>query len=756
MKYFLSVAASLIIYIILVGFQNQPEKFNPKPETVTKVKTLLSEMTLEEKIGQMTQVTIQVVSAKQGTKDQHHVLDEKKLEEAVVKYKVGSLLNVYDVAHEIDYWHEIINKIQNLAVNETRLGIPVLYGIDAIHGATYTKGSTLFPQGINMAATWNKELVEKIGEITSYETRASGIPWNFYPVMDIGRQPLWPRLWETYGEDVFLASQTGAAYIKGAQGNNIGASDKLAVCLKHYVGYGFPNNGRDRTPAWISERMMREYFLPTFEAGINAGAPTVMVNSGEVDGIPTHSDYHLLTEVLRGEMNFKGFVVSDWEDIKRLHTRDRVAETPKEAVRMAVMAGVDMSMIPLDYSFYDLLLELVNEGSVPMWRIDEAVGRILTVKMELGLFDNPFPDKKMKGKFANDEFRKVNLQAARESIILTKNDNNLLPLSKDTRVLVTGPAANMLSVMNGGWTITWQGNEESLYPHENNTVLEAIKDKISSENVTYIEGTSFNEEINIDEAVRAANQNDVVVLCLGEAAYCETPGNITDLTLDAAQLELAEKIMGTGKPVILIMLEGRPRVINKIVDGADAVLVAFLPGMEGGNALADIIFGDYSPGGKLPVSYPKYPNGNTTYDYKPLEKFDTNEYDPQWAFGYGLSYSSFGYSNLKLDQKEIKEADVLGVSVDVTNTGKVESSEVVQLYLCDLYGSVSRPNKQLKGYEKVLMKPGETKTINFKINKDHLSFIGRDNKRIVEPGEFEVMINNLKDKFVLKETAAGK
>ncbi len=756
MKYFLSISFALIIFITFAGFQNQPKQFDPKSETVSKVKALLSEMTLEEKVGQMTQVTIQVVSAKQGTKDQHHVLDEKKLEEAVVKYKVGSLLNVYDVAHEIDYWHEIINKIEDLAVNKTRLGIPVLYGIDAIHGATYTKGSTLFPQGINMAATWNKELVEKIGAITSFETRASGIPWNFYPVLDIGRQPLWPRLWETYGEDVYLASQTGAAYIKGAQGNDIGEPDKLAVCLKHYVGYGYPNNGRDRTPAWISERMMREYFLPTFEAGINAGAPTVMVNSGEVDGIPTHSDYHLLTEVLRGEMKFKGFVVSDWEDIKRLYTRDRVADSPKEAVRIAVMAGVDMSMVPLDYSFYEYLLELVNEGSVPMWRIDEAVGRILTVKMELGLFDNPFPNKEMKKRFANDDFTKVNLQAARESIILTKNENSLLPLSKNVKILVTGPTANMLSVMNGGWTITWQGNEESLYPQEKNTVLEAIKNKIGEKNVSYVEGTSFNNEINIDEAVKAAKQNDVVILCLGEPAYCETPGNITDLTLDPAQLQLAEKLMETGKPVVVVMLEGRPRVINPILGGAGAVLVAFLPGMEGGNALADIIFGDYSPSGKLPVSYPKYPNGNTTYDYKPLEKFDTNDYDPQWAFGYGLSYSTFSYSNLKLDQKEIKETDEINISVDVANTGKVEATEVVQLYLCDLYGSVSRPNKQLKGYEKILLKPGEKQTVNFKINRDHLSFVGRENKRIVEPGEFEVMINNLKGKFTLKEAAAGK
>ncbi len=755
MKYFLMTVSLIFIYTGIVGFKSDPGKFEPSQSVMNRVKTLLSEMTIEEKVGQMTQITIEAISSKQGTKDQHHVLDEKKLEEAIKKYNVGSIINVFDVSHEIDYWHEIINKIQNLAVKETRLKIPVLYGIDAIHGATYTKGSTLFPQGINMAATWNKELIKKVGEITAYETRASGIPWNFYPVMDIGRQPLWPRLWETYGEDVYLASQIGSSYIKGAQGNNIGARDKLATCLKHYVGYSYPLNGRDRSPAWISERMMREYFLPTFEAGILAGAPTIMVNSGEVNGIPTHSDYHLLTEILRGELNFKGFVVSDWEDIKRLYTRDKVAESPKEAVRMAVMAGVDMSMVPKDFSFYEYLLELVKEGSVPMWRIDEAVERILTVKMELGLFENPYPDSELKKNFANEEFTKINLTAARESIVLTKNENNLLPLSKDVKVLVTGPTANMLSVMNGGWTITWQGNEESLYPEEKNTVLEAIEKKIGSGNVSYVEGTSFDKNINIDEAVNKAKENDVIVLCLGEPTYCEGEGNITDLTLNPIQLEFAKKLMAVGKPVVLVMLEGRPRVINSIIDGADAVLVSFLPGMEGGNALADIIFGDYSPSGKLSVTYPKYPNGNTNYDFKPIEGFDVNNYNPQWQFGFGLSYTTFEYKNLSLDKKEIKENEEVNVSVEVSNTGKIASSEVAQLYLSDLYGSVSRPNKQLKGFEKVLLNQGETKKISFKINKEHLSFIGREDKRIVEPGEFEISIGGIKEKFVLKPTAAA-
>lgn len=744
-KYF-----SFIVVLFLVMSTNSIAQIYTTTKVDAQVKELVSKMTLEEKIGQMTQVTLQAVSKVQGTKDQMHQLDYAKLEDAIKNYHVGSILNVYDVAHTSDYWHEVINKIQNIAVKETRLGIPVLYGIDAIHGVTYTKGSTLFPQAISMAATWNTEIAKQSGEITSFETKASGISWNFYPVMDIGRQPLWSRLWETFGEDVYLTSQMGSSYIKGAQGNDISAPDKLATCLKHYVGYSFPINGLDRTPAWISERMMREYFLPTFEAGVLAGAPSVMVNSSEVDGIPGHANYHLLTEILRNELNFKGVVVSDWEDIKRLHTRDRLASTPKEAVRISVMAGVDMSMVPYDFSFYNYLLELANEGTVPIWRINEAVSRILAVKMQLGLFDNPYPNKELLKGFAKDEFTKANLNAAQESIILTKNENRILPLSKSKKVLVTGPTANLLSALNGGWTITWQGNEESLYPQEKNTVLEAIQNKIGNKNVNYVEGCSFDKDINTSKAVLEAKNSDVVIICLGEAAYCETPGSIFDLTLSTAQLELAKKIMETGKPVILVMLEGRPRVISDIAFSAKGILAGFLPGMEGGNAIADVLFGDVNPSGKLPITYPKSPNGITLYDYKPIEKFDGNTYDPLWPFGYGLSYTTFEYSNLKISSQEITENEELIVKIDVKNSGNIAGKEVVQLYLTDMYGSVTRPNKQLKGFQKVSLNPGEVKTVEFKLNKQHLSFIGLDNKRIVEPGNFVLMIENQAANFELK------
>lgn len=742
----LSLTTLLFLAILpMTSFAQKTDK-----EIKDEVAKLVGKMTLEEKVGQMTQLTIQAISKKQGNKDQHHELDLQRLEEVIVKYHVGSILNVYDKAHEINYWHEVINKIQDVATKKTRLNIPVMYGIDAIHGATYTLNSTLFPQALGMASTWNREIAKKTGEITALETYASGIPWNFNPVLDLGRQHLWPRLWETYGEDVFLASEMGYNYIKASQENASVPKNRFTTCLKHYVGYSFPLNGLDRTPAWISERMLREYFLPPFEAGVKAGALTVMVNSGEIDGIPGHANYHLLTEVLRGEMNFQGFVVSDWEDIKRLFTRDRVADSPKEAVRLAVMAGVDMSMVPQDLSFYELLVELVKENKVPMSRIDEAVSRILYVKMKIGLFENPYPDKTYLSKFATPENTQANLDAAHESIVLLKNDKNILPLKKDKQIFVTGPTSRMLSVLNGGWTITWQGNEESLMQQDKKTVVDAMVSEVSSKKIIFNEGCSFDKMLDVDNAVNLAKQADVVVLCLGESAYCETPGNITDLTLPKAQIEYAKKIIATGKPVVLVMLEGRPRVITEIADKVDGIVVAFLPGMQGGVAISDVLFGNVNPSGKLPITYPKSVNGITLYDYKPIEFFDGNKYDPLFPFGHGLSYTKFTYSNLKLNATEMTENGEIKVTVDVKNSGDKKGKEVVQLYLTDVFGSVSRPNKQLKGFDKIELSPGETKTVTFVINKDHLSFIGLQNKRIVEKGDFVVTVKDLQAKFSLK------
>ena len=502
---------------------------NKEDLLVNKVNELLSKMTLEEKIGQMTQITLEAVSLRKSTRDLDHEIDLVKLKDAVTTHHVGSILNIFEVAHSVEYWHYIIQQIQDFALT-TANKIPVIFGIDAIHGASYVLGATLFPQSINMAASFNRELVRKAARITSEEISAAHIPWNFNPVLDIARQPLWPRFWETFGEDVYLLKEMGREYVEGGQTKNIDGRS-TALCMKHFIGYSYPLNGRDRTPAWIGERTLREFFLPGFKEAAEAGVKTVMISSGEIDGIPTHSDKYLLTDVLRGELGFTGVAVSDWEDIIRLHLRDRVAATPKEAVKMAVMAGVDMSMVPWDYSFSDLLLELVHDEEVPLSRIDEAVSRILTLKFELGLFDDPYMNKVTDAAIAREESCRINYEAAVESIVLVKNRGNILPLPKNRKILVTGPTADLLSSLNGGWTVTWQGNEESLYPENKLTILEAVKEIVGDDNVIYHKGTNFNRDYNISSTAEAAGKADIILACLGEPAYCETAGNIDDLTL---------------------------------------------------------------------------------------------------------------------------------------------------------------------------------------------------------------------------------
>jgi beta-glucosidase len=714
----------------------------------------------------MTQLTLGMISKGQ---DQNIQIDPEKLDKAIVKYGVGSFLNVSDQALTADKWHEIIGQIQEAATKKTRLGIPVIYGIDSIHGANYIQGTTLFPQEIGMAATWNPELMKRGSEIAAMETRAAGIPWSFSPVLDIGRQPLWPRFWETFGEDPYLAKVMGVAFVRGLEGSDVAAQDRVASSLKHYMGYSLPLTGRDRTPAWIPENQLREYVLPPFAAAIKAGARTIMVNSAEINGIPGHINHYILTDMLRGELGFKGFVVSDWEDIKKLVTIWRVAATEKEATRLAVMAGIDMSMVPLDYSFADHLIALVKEGAVPQSRIDEAVRRILRVKFELGLFEKPIPDPGLKSKIGLPESQQASLQAARESMTLLKNANNLLPLAKHKKVLVTGPTADSLISLNNGWTYVWQGSEPSLYPKDRPTIRRAIEAKAGAANVTYVAGTSITRrpgspsnstptdmeaEVDIPAAVRAAGDSDVVVLCLGEGSYTETPGNITDLTLSEPQLRLAEAIEATGKPVVLVLVEGRPRVINRIVDKAGAILMAYNPGNEGGQAVADVLFGDFNPSGKLPFTYPRTPNGLITYDHKPFETEDTAfgnmAFTPQFEFGQGLSYTTFAYSDLRLGQKTIASNSDLSVSVTLTNTGNRAGKEVVQVYVSDLVASLSPPGKRLRRFAKVYLEPGQSRTLTFKLRPDDLSFIGAANKPVIEPGEFEVRIAGLKERFELK------
>ena len=747
-------------------FQSTIRSGGVPPDNSQKIEALLKRMTLEEKVGQMTQLTISMITTGQ---DQNIRIDPAKLDKAIVRYGVSSILNVADQALTADQWQDIIGQIQEAATKKTRLGIPVLYGIDSIHGANYVRGATLFPQEIGMAATWNPELMKRATEITAVETRAAGIPWSFSPVLDIGRQPLWPRFYETFGEDPYLAKVMGVAFVRGLEGSDVSSQDHVASCLKHYMGYSFPLSGRDRTPAWIPENYLREYFLPTFAAAVKAGAHTVMVNSGEINGIPGHVNHHLLTDILRDELGFKGFVVSDWEDIKKLVSIWRVAATEKEATRMSVMAGIDMSMVPTDYSFSDNLIALVKEGAVPQSRIDEAVRRILRVKYELGLFEKPMPDASLKSKVGLPQSRDVSLQAARESMTLLKNASGLLPLSKDRKVLVTGPTADSLVFLNNGWSFVWQGSEESLYPKDRPTIRRAIESKVGAANVTYVLGTTISRpagsssnstptnveaEVDIPAAVRAASASDVVVLCLGEGSYTETPGNITDLTLGEPQLRLAEAIAATGKPVVLVLVEGRPRIINRIVDRAGAVLMAYNPGNEGGQAVADVLFGDFNPSGKLPFTYPRTPNGLITYDHKAFETEDTAfgnmAFTPQFEFGHGLSYTTFAYSDLRLGQKTITGNADLSVSITVTNSGRRVGKEVVQLYVSDLVATLSPAGKRLKRFAKVYLEPGQSRTLTFKLHADDLSFIGSDNKPVVEPGEFEVMIAGLKERFEFK------
>ena len=719
----------------------------PASASAAAVEKLLGQMTLKEKIGQMSQLEIGMVT---DGMDQSIRINSEKLHKAVAEYGVGSILNVHDQALSVEKWHEIIRAIQEEA-KKTRLHVPVLYGIDTIHGPNYIAEGTLFPQPLAMAATWNPELMLRGSQIAAAETRKAGIPWSFSPVLDAGRQPLWSRLWETFGEDTYLATVMGVATVRGYEGSDLSNPASVSASLKHYVGYSYPTTGGDRSPALIPENTLREYFLPTFAAAVKAGAHTVMVNSSEVNGIPGHANGYLLKDVLRGELGLQGFVVSDWIDIKKLVSVHHVAANEKEATRIAVLAGIDMSMVPSDYSFSNLLLELAQEGKVPASRIDEAVRRILTVKYQLGLFDDPLRGIDSKTVVGSPESRHVSLEAARESITLLKNENHTLPLAKTARVLVTGPDADSLIPLNNGWSYTWQGNRESAYPKDHATILKAIQEKIGAANVTYVPGTTYNKEVDIAKAADAAAKADAVVLCLGEWAYAETPGNIPDLTLPDAQLNLVLRVLETKKPVILLLTEGRPRIISRIADAANAIVMAYNPGNEGGQAIADILFGDVNPSGKLPITYPRSPNRLFTYDHKAFEGEDGGAMPPpQFEFGSGLSYTSFSYSGLRVSPATASGSGTVHVEVTVKNGGGRAGKEVVQLYLNERFASVTPPLKRLKRFAKVLLQPGESRQVSFELAADDLSFIGTDNKRVVEPGVFDVRIGGLQQTFERK------
>ena len=719
----------------------------PASEFSAKVEQLLRKMTLKEKIGQMTQLEIGMVT---DGADQDIQIDPAKLHKAVVEYGVGSILNVNLQALPAQKWQELIRAIQNEA-QRTRLKIPVLYGLDSIHGANYVLGATLFPQPLGMAATWNPELMLQDSRISAAETRKAGVPWVFSPVLDVGRQPLWPRLYETFGEDTYLATVMGIATVRGFEGTDLSSDTSVAASLKHYVGYSDPTNGGDRSPALIPERDLRDYYLPSFAAAVRAGAHSVMVNSSEVNGIPGHANKYLLTNVLRDELGFRGFVVSDWGDIKNLVLVHHVAPTEKDATQIAVLAGIDMSMVPSSYSFSDLLFQLAQEGKVPMSRVDEAVRNILTVKYQLGLFDDPMRGVNAPTVIGSPSSRRVSLQAARESITLLKNEEHVLPLSKGTRVLVTGPDADSLIPLDNGWSYTWQGGVASLYPKDEPTILGAIQEKIGLANVAYVPGTTFDKEIDIDGAAKAAANFDAIVACIGEWSYAETPGNIGDLALPGAQLALVRKLEATNKPVILVLTEGRPRIIRTIAGGARGILMAYNPGNEGGQAIADILFGDVNPSGKLPVTYPRWPNRLFTYDHKYFLGQDAPEgkvlATPEFEFGYGLSYTTFSYSDLRVSPSTASGRQTIRVSVNVRNTGPREGREVVELYLSKRFASVTPPLKRLKRFAKIDLQPGQEQRVSFVLAPYDLSFIGVDNKRVIEPGAFDVHVGGLTQSF---------
>ncbi len=731
----------------------------------TQIEALLRRMTVEEKVGQMTQLAIDQITS--GS-DSAIAIDPAKLEKAIVQYKVGSILNVSGHALPVDKWHDIIGSIQKSA-GTTRLKIPVIYGIDSIHGANYVYGATLFPQQIGMGASWNPRLMEKAAEIAAKETRAAAIPWSFSPVLDVGRQPLWPRFWETFGEDPYLASVMGVAFVRGLEGKDVADDVSVASSLKHYVGYSMPLSGRDRTSAWIPENHLREYFLPPFEAAVKAGARTVMVNSAEINGVPGHINKHLLTDVLKGEMKFDGFIVSDWEDIKKLVNQWKVAADEKEATRMAIMAGIDMSMVPNSFSFSDHLIELVKERKVPMTRIDDAVRRILRVKYELGLFENPLPNPVVKNNFNKPEYVEASLQAARETMTLLKNEGNILPLPKNKKVLVTGPTADSLISLNNGWTWTWQGSEPSLYPKNKMTIQAAIKQKVGDRNFEFRQGTAitrppntpvggtpvmYDVEVDVAKAVAEAKDSDYVVLCLGEGSYTETPGNITDLTLPETQLRFAEQIIATGKPVILVLVEGRPRLISRIAEKVKGVLLAYNPSDEGGRAVADVLFGDYNPNGKLPFTYPRSTNNLLTYDHKLFEveatSFGNTATQPQFEFGSGLSYTTYRYSDLNVSSRSVAPMGNVNVSVKVTNTGSRAGKETVILYLRDEAATLAPPGRRVKRFAKVYLEPNQSKTLTFTLSRGDLSFIDANSRSVVEPGDFSVMVGGLTEKFTLR------
>ena len=733
-------------------------KSDPKIEA--QVEQTLKKLTLEEKIGQM----MELVTDLFGANDKNGVfyIDEHKTDSILSRYKIGSILNAPNTcAPTAKQWEKYIAQIQKISMK--RIGIPCVFGLDQNHGSTYTQGGTLFPQNINVAATFNREIARRSAEATAYETRAVSIPWTYSPTVDLGRDARWPRIWENFGEDCYLSSEMGKAMVYGFQGEDPNNIDQyhIATSMKHFMGYGVPWTGKDRTPAYISPADLREKHFAPFLAGLQAGALTVMVNSASVNGMPMHANKDILTGWLKEETGWDGVLITDWADINNLYTREMVAKDKKDALRIAINAGIDMIMEPYSCDACGYLVELVKEGKIPMSRIDDACRRVLRMKYRLDLFKNPTQKLKNYPKFGGEEFAKLALEGATESMVLLKNEklqdgNSVLPLAKGKKILLTGPNANQMRCLDGGWSYTWQGHRADEFAGKYNTIYEAFCNQYGKENVVLNQGVTYNEkgkyweenEPQIQGAVAAAKDADVIVACIGENSYTETPGNLTDLWLSENQRSLVKALAQTGKPVILVLNEGRPRLIADIEPLAQGIIDILIPGNMGGDALVNLVSGKSNFSGKMPYTYPKEINSLANYDFKKSEEVGTMEgaYDynakitQQWGFGYGLSYTSYKYSNLKVSQSDFRHGDIIKVSVDVKNTGKVAGKESVLLFSSDLIASMVPDGRRLRAFDKVELQPGETKTVTFDLNADDLAFVGYDGKWVLEEGDFKLMI----------------
>lgn len=721
-----------------------------------KVEQVLSKMTLDEKIGQMTQLSIDVLGS---FVNGEFVLDESKLQQAIAEFKVGSVLNAPGpVAQTAAKWQEIIGRIQEVSMKE--IGIPCIYGLDQTHGTTYTLDGILFPQNINIAASFNPELAYEAARITAYETRAGSCPWTFSPTVDMARDPRWSRIWENFGEDCLVNAVMGSQSILGYQGdepNHIPAN-RIAASVKHYMGYSSARTGKDRTPAYISESELREKCFAPFKACVEAGALTIMVNSGSINGVPVHANHELLTKWLKEDLQWDGMLVTDWADINNLYTREHVAASKKEAIKMAVNAGIDMAMEPYDLGYCTLLKELVEENEVSMARIDDAVRRVLRLKVRLGLFEQPITPMADYPLLGSEEHAQLALKAAEESEILLKNKDQILPLKKGTKILVTGPNAHSMRCLNGGWSYSWQGHLADRFASKYNTLYEAICQEFGADHVrleqgvTYVAEGTYTEENTpeIAKAVAAAHQVDVIIACIGENSYCETSGNLSEMAISENQRNLVKALATTGKPMILVLNEGRPRIIHDLEPLAQGIIHIMLPGNFGGNALANILSGEANPSAKMPYTYPRHEAELTTYDYRVSEEMDKMEgaydYDAvisvQWPFGYGLSYTTFEYSRLVCSHSDFNVQDELTFTVDVTNTGKRTGKEVVMLFSRDMVASLTPENRRLRAFQKVELKPGETKQVTLKIPASDLAFVGSDGRWILEAGEFRIQVGN--------------